>query len=116
MLANTCAIFPAHYIFRHNRNFGIFDVQIPLLMKNLVTVLAFLLICLPGFSQVVYEDISNNGIYEFLDELANLRLITLNSAIKPYSRNYIAQKLYEAQAADAVECRPQPWPVHPILP
>lgn len=55
----------------------------------------------PGFSQVVYEDISNTGIYDFLDELANLKFITLNSAIKPYSRSYIAGKLHDAKSADA---------------
>jgi len=55
---------------------------------------------LTGFSQVVYEDINTAGIYEFLDELANLRMITLNSAVKPYSRTYIAQKLHEAFVAD----------------
>ncbi len=71
-------------------------------MKKAVILSAFLLLFLPAFSQVVYEDINNSGIYEFLDELANLKLITLNSAIKPYSRNYIAGKLHEAQAADTL--------------
>ena len=69
-------------------------------MRKIVIFFIFLLYCLPGISQVVYEDITNVGIYEFLDELANLRLITLNSAIKPYSRTYIADKLYEATTAD----------------
>ncbi|MCX6306294.1 MAG: hypothetical protein NT040_15120 [Bacteroidetes bacterium] len=70
-------------------------------MKKTIIVLAFLMACLPAFSQVVYEDISNTGIYEFLDELANLKLITLNSVVKPYSRNYIAGKLVEARDMDA---------------
>ena len=47
-------------------------------------------------SQVVYEDINNVGIYEFLDELANLKVIEINSVVKPYSRQYIAEKLVEA--------------------
>ena len=81
-------------------------------MKKIFSFLAFLMLFLPGFSQVVYEDISNTGVYEFLDEMANLRLITLNSAIKPYSRNYNAQKLYEAQAADAVVNPTSGKPVH----
>ena len=46
-------------------------------------------------SQVVYEDINNEGIYEFLDELANLKVIEINSVIKPYSRKVIAEKLME---------------------
>ena len=47
-------------------------------------------------AQVVYEDINNVGIYEFLDELANLKVITLNSVVKPYSKGYISEKLQEA--------------------
>lgn len=63
------------------------------------------------FSQVVYEDISNTGIYEFLDELAGLRLISLNSAIKPYSRIYIAMKLREAEQADTmIDSKKQAFP------
>ena len=76
------------------------------LMKKLLSVLTFLMICLHGISQVVYEDVSNTGIYEFLDELANLKVITLNSVIKPYSRTYIAGKLYEAKKADALAGAP----------
>ena len=47
-------------------------------------------------AQVVYESDRTNSIYDFLDELANLRLISINSAIKPYSRIFIAEKLSEA--------------------
>jgi hypothetical protein len=46
-------------------------------------------------TQTVYQHVSSTGIYEFLDEMAALQLITLNSAIKPYSRILIAQKLSE---------------------
>jgi hypothetical protein len=44
-------------------------------------------------SQVVYEHISRRTIYDFLDELANAQIIEVNSAIKPYSRVFIAEKL-----------------------
>jgi len=37
--------------------------------------------------QSVYQHISNNRIYDFLDELANEKIIALNSTIKPYTRN-----------------------------
>jgi hypothetical protein len=47
-------------------------------------------------SQVVYQDLTNQGIYTFIDELANLKVISLNSVIKPYPRSFIAQKLKEA--------------------
>jgi hypothetical protein len=55
--------------------------------------LIFFIGSLMSYSQVVYEDINNKGIYEFLDELANLKVIELNSVIKPYSRQYIAYQL-----------------------
>jgi len=48
-------------------------------------------------SQTVYHHISNKEIYFFLDEMANLGLIEINSAIKPYSRMFIASKLDEVQ-------------------
>ncbi|NPD46372.1 hypothetical protein [Lentimicrobium sp. S6] len=48
-------------------------------------------------SQVVYEHISNENIYDYLDELATEGWIEINSVIKPYSRNFIAEKLEEAE-------------------
>jgi hypothetical protein len=54
-----------------------------------------LFIPLISTSQVVYEHISRTSIYDFLDELANAQLIEINSAIKPYSRIFIAEKLRE---------------------
>ena len=60
-----------------------------------ILLLTFSLLILSAESQVVYEDINNVGIYEFLDELANLRVIQINSVVKPYSRQFIAEKLME---------------------
>ena len=59
------------------------------------------MVCVPLFAlpQIVYQDLTNNGIYDFLDELANLKIIDLSSAIKPYSRMFIAQKLKEAEVS-----------------
>lgn len=48
-------------------------------------------------AQVVYEHITNENIYEFLDELAIEQWIDINTAVKPYSRTFIADKLLEAQ-------------------
>ena len=42
------------------------------------------------------QPVENKGIYDFLDELANKQIIKINSAIKPYSRLFIAQCLEEA--------------------
>lgn len=48
------------------------------------------------FSQDIPHPVNNTGVYEFLDELANSRIITINSAVKPYSRSFIAKCLSEA--------------------
>jgi hypothetical protein len=49
-----------------------------------------------AFPQDVYQHISNKNIYAYIDELANQGTIEINSAIKPYSRSFIAKKLEEA--------------------
>ena len=67
-------------------------------MRNHFILLSLLLI-LPSAalnSQSAYQHISSKNIYDFLDELASEKLISLNSAIKPYTRTYIFQKLSEA--------------------
>jgi hypothetical protein len=48
------------------------------------------------FPQEVPQSINNYGIYQFLDELAINQVISINSAIKPYSRLFIAKRLQEA--------------------
>jgi len=48
-------------------------------------------------AQDIPEHISYTRIYDYLDELATNRIIELNSAVKPYSRMFIAQRLLEAQ-------------------
>lgn len=64
-----------------------------------ITVLFIFLIALnsaKAYGQEVSHNISNTGVYEFLDELADTRIIEINSVIKPYSRLYVAGKLKEA--------------------
>jgi len=46
--------------------------------------------------QEVPHPVNNRGVYEFLDELAGLNIISVNSAVKPFSRLTIAQLLQEA--------------------
>ncbi len=48
-------------------------------------------------AQTVYQDISKNSIYDFLDELANDKVIEVNSVVKPYSREFIYQSLVKAK-------------------
>ena len=57
-------------------------------------------------AQVVYEPVTNNPVYDLLDELAALKVITINSAVKPYSRVFIANKLNQAiEKADKLNKR-----------
>jgi hypothetical protein len=49
------------------------------------------------YSQEVPQSVNNYGIYEFLDELANNQIISINSAVKPYSRLFISQCLKETE-------------------
>ncbi|MEE4256724.1 MAG: hypothetical protein V2I47_06790, partial [Bacteroidales bacterium] len=64
-------------------------------MKKL-SILLFLFTSINLTGQVVYESVQRTNIYDFLDELANEKLITINSVVKPYSRMFIAEKLQEA--------------------
>lgn len=53
-------------------------------------------------SQPTYEHISNKGIYSFLDEMATEQTIQLNTAVKPYTRSFILeklQKIYQQKAS-----------------
>lgn len=47
-------------------------------------------------AQVVLQPITSS-VYDFLDEMAQMKIIELNSAVKPYSRLFIAQKLQEIE-------------------
>lgn len=49
-------------------------------------------------AQYLPEHINNEGIYEFLDEMANEQLITLPSVVRPYSRELIVEKLQQLSA------------------
>ncbi|MDA3953993.1 MAG: hypothetical protein PF485_10115 [Bacteroidales bacterium] len=50
-----------------------------------------------GFTQNVPVHHLHTSIYDFMDELANEKVIELNTAIKPYSRKFIYSKLKEAE-------------------
>ena len=62
--------------------------------KILLLLLVFTSLC--ATSQIVYESVQRTNIYDFLDELANEKIISINSVVKPYSRIFIAEKLQEA--------------------
>ena len=58
----------------------------------------FLLSTVVSSGQEVPHPLNNYGVYEFIDELANEHIISLNSAVKPYSRLFIANCLKEAES------------------
>jgi hypothetical protein len=69
-------------------------------LKQLTTMnRCILLICISLFTctrligQTIPVHHNSTGIYEFLDEMAALKLVELNSAIKPFSRKFIADQL-----------------------
>ncbi|MGD2035233.1 MAG: hypothetical protein PVF73_09275, partial [Bacteroidales bacterium] len=65
-------------------------------MQKILYALYFVFILTIGISaQDVYIHISNQSIYTFLDEMASEKFIELNSAVKPYTRRFIAEKLDE---------------------
>ncbi|MCD4737362.1 MAG: hypothetical protein K8R53_15060, partial [Bacteroidales bacterium] len=63
-------------------------------MKNILLILVFSISYI-SYSQSVYQHISTKGIYDFIDEMHNAQLISLNTAVKSYSRMTIAAKLNE---------------------
>ena len=65
-------------------------------MKRLIYLFAISYLCIFTLvSQDIPNHISYYRIYEFIDELANEGYIDLNSAVKPYSQKFIADKLQE---------------------
>lgn len=62
---------------------------------KIIFAICFLFYCLTSYTQSVYQDVNNKEIYEFLDEMANEKIISINSVIKPYARQFIAEKLRE---------------------
>ena len=76
-------------------------------MKRSVLSILFILFVFAVYSQDIPEHISYTRIYDYLDELATDGIIELNSATKPYSRSFIAEKLLEAQNEKGLNKRQQ---------
>lgn len=64
---------------------------------SLVTVFLLLLLPLSLTGQPVYYHVSNKAVYAFLDEMAAERIIELHSAVKPYTREFIAAMLVQVR-------------------
>lgn len=77
-------------------------------MKRLILLFHIIFLSVIVNSQELPHPVVNTGVYEFLDELASMQVIEINSAVKPYSRLYIAKKLNEAdQQREALNPRQQ---------
>jgi len=66
--------------------------------KNFAISLLLLLTTSLAFGQDVYHHVTNQGVYELIDELANMGIISVNSSVKPYSRKQISQLLTQANS------------------
>jgi len=62
---------------------------------------------IPRNAQRIPEALEYTEIYDFIEELTNDGIINTNEAIKPYTRDYIAQRLAEAQSKDSLLTRRQ---------
>jgi hypothetical protein len=61
-------------------------------MQKTITIFVLCVLCVPCgaiYSQGVPEHLSWTTLYEFLGELASEQVISLNTTVKPYSRNLI---------------------------
>ena len=65
-------------------------------IKNIISLIFVLIWINCIHAQEIPHSAKNSGAYDFLDELANIGIIEINSAIKPYSRLFIAKRLSEA--------------------
>ena len=64
--------------------------------------LALVLLPLSLRAQRIPEALEYTEIYDFIEELTTDGVIRSNAAIKPYTRNYIAARLREAQSRDSL--------------
>ena len=76
-------------------------------MKRYAYILLMLCMCSFVYAQSIPMNLSYTQVYGLLDELTAMHVIETSSAIKPYTRTYIAQKLQEAQDADSLLSRRQ---------
>lgn len=70
-------------------------------MKKFIFIIGILILNTTIFAQDIPQNISYTRIYDFLDEMANEGYIELNSVIKPYSRQFIADKLVALSKEEA---------------
>ena len=70
--------------------------------RIVICLLSIVLLPLSLFAQRIPEMIEYTEVYDFLEELTTDGIIRSNAAIKPYTRDYIAALLAEAQSKDSL--------------
>ncbi|MBO4454746.1 MAG: hypothetical protein J5761_06805 [Paludibacteraceae bacterium] len=75
--------------------------------RIVICLLSIVLIPLSIMAQRLPEAIEYTEIYDFLEELTTDGVIQSNAAIRPYTRDYIARLLMEAQSRDSLLNRRQ---------
>lgn len=70
--------------------------------KYILVLLLCSLFFIPSKAQRIPEAIEYTEIYDFIEELTTDGVISSNAAIKPYTRDYIARLLAEAQSKDSL--------------
>lgn len=71
-------------------------------MKHILLIILGLSLITKVHGQDIPEHVSNQAIYNYLDELAAEQIIRLNSTIKPYSKQLIYDKLNTAKSKDSL--------------
>ncbi len=78
------------------------QITLKIRMKRYKSLIFALCCFVSALAQDIPEHISYTRVYDFVDELAIDGIVEVNSVIKPYSRNFIAQKLAEASKKDSL--------------
>lgn len=76
-------------------------------MRRIAYTLTLIIIGLTLHAQVAYQHVSDRDIYNFLDELASIHVIRINSTVKPYPRTTIAGYLQKASEQSQMLSRSQ---------
>lgn len=66
-------------------------------MKIQIVILFIIVLCTNSLAQDIPVHIDHEAIYDFLDELANDKIIEINTVAKPYSRTFILEQLILAE-------------------
>ena len=70
--------------------------------RIVICLLSFVLCPLSLLAQRIPQALEYTEVYDFLEELTTDGVIQTNAAIKPYTRDYIAARLMEAQSKDSL--------------